>query len=57
MSSGSIGLSDEPSDELARAIQLLKEAQSIVDSLSRPELGARLQDVIDLLESIDSSDE
>jgi hypothetical protein len=37
---------------LARAVQLLEEALQLIDEhASRPELGARLQEIIDTLKS------
>jgi hypothetical protein len=55
MSSGSAGSRKEPS-ELNEAVELLRKAQSLIDTLDRPEIGARLQDVIDLLRSPGGSD-
>jgi hypothetical protein len=40
---------DPSAHDLSRAIQLLKEALGIVDRLGHPDIGARLQDVIDRL--------
>jgi hypothetical protein len=33
-----------------RAIERLNEAQTIIDTLDRPDIGARLQEVIDALD-------
>lgn len=41
---------DSSGEERARAISLLREALNIIDALGeRPELGARLDEVIELL--------
>lgn len=37
-------------DTVKHLISLLVEAQSITDTLSMPEVGARLQDILDLLD-------
>ena len=49
MSKARIGTNESPSKDVQRAIKLLNEAQVIVDTLDRPEIGARLQEVIDAL--------
>ena len=43
-----------PRGDVSRAIRLLKEAQGIVDTLKRPDIGARVQEVIDALDQVSS---
>lgn len=56
MSSGSAD-PFEGSSDIGRAIDLLNEAQSILDGFGRPEIGARLQEVIELVETLGSDGE
>jgi len=44
-----------PRGDVSRAIRLLKEAQGIVDTLKRPDIGARVQEVIDALDEVSST--
>lgn len=54
MSSVSDGSSFEP-EAVVEAINLLNQALAIIDKFDCPEIGARVQDVIDLLNAIDVS--
>jgi hypothetical protein len=42
-------------DHLQRAIDHLGQAQAIVDTLGRPDIGARLEEVMDALREIQRS--
>jgi hypothetical protein len=52
MSKARLGSNDTPHDHIGRAIDLLNQAQAIVDTLDQPHLGARLQEVIDEVEQV-----
>jgi hypothetical protein len=43
---------ETPHDHIGRAIDLLNQAQEIVDTLDHPHIGARLQEVIDEVEQV-----
>jgi len=51
MPNGPQGRVASPSD-VSRAIVLLKEALAIIDGLGHPDIGARLQDVIESLDEV-----
>jgi hypothetical protein len=50
MSNARLGLNPESSSAAQRALQLLKDAQAIVDGWNVPHIGARLQEVIEAIE-------
>jgi hypothetical protein len=52
MSKARFGIEDVNHEGASRALKLLQEAQAIVDTLGRPHLGARLQEVIDALRAL-----
>lgn len=57
MSKARIDTKPSTSRDVRRAVKMLNEAQAIVDTLDRPEIGARLQDVIEALsEEVGASD-
>ena len=50
MSDNDIGLNSAVCMDVQHALDHLRLAQNIVDELDRPEIGARLNEVIDLLD-------
>jgi len=46
-----------PRGDVGRAMSLLDEAQTIIDTLDRPDIGARLQEVIDAVAELSRSGE
>lgn len=49
MSNGPQSRLSSATTNVSRAIKLLKEALAIIDNLNHPDIGARLQDVIESL--------
>lgn len=52
MSKARFGSNETPHDHIGRAVDLLNQAQEIVDTLDQPHIGARLQEVIDEVEQV-----
>lgn len=52
MSKARLGIDGKAREEVIRALELLQEAQAVIDTLGRPHIGARLQEVIDALRAL-----
>jgi len=52
MSRARSSIDDTKDEEAGRALKLLEEAQLVIDTLDRPDIGARLQEVIDAMRDL-----
>ena len=52
MSKARLGIDDSKREEVGRALKLLQQAQAVIDTMDRPHIGARLQEVIDTLRTL-----
>jgi hypothetical protein len=52
MSKARFGIGDSKREEVDRALKLLQEAQTVIDTMDRPHIGARLQEVIDAVRTL-----
>jgi hypothetical protein len=52
MSKARFGIDDTRREEVDRALKLLQDAQTVIDKMDRPHIGARLQEVIDAVRTL-----